>query len=116
MGNLLAVVVHAVNIHDTKAGILAAKKAFETYPFHLFSGFVLMPDTAKLLSRMFPVNWGLASIFRRVSSLYGSSCPSGGLLNVLWHGSITPAAFPKIMKYLSVLLRRFVPLPLLALC
>ena len=32
MGNLLAVVVHAANIHDTKAGILAAKKAFETYP------------------------------------------------------------------------------------
>lgn len=32
MGNLLAVVVHAANIHDTKAGILAAKKAFESYP------------------------------------------------------------------------------------
>lgn len=32
MGNLLAVVVHAANIHDTKAGIWAAKKAFETYP------------------------------------------------------------------------------------
>lgn len=32
MGNLLAVVVHAANIHDTKAGILVAKKAFEVYP------------------------------------------------------------------------------------
>ena len=32
MGNLLAVVVHATNIHDTKAGILAAKKAFGAYP------------------------------------------------------------------------------------
>lgn len=32
MGNLLAVVVHAANIHDTKAGILVAEKAFETYP------------------------------------------------------------------------------------
>ena len=32
MGNLLAVVVHAANIHDTKARILAAKKAFEAYP------------------------------------------------------------------------------------
>ena len=32
MGNLLAVVVYAANIHDTKAGIWAAKKAFETYP------------------------------------------------------------------------------------
>lgn len=32
MGNLLAVVVHAANIHDTKAGILAAKRALEKYP------------------------------------------------------------------------------------
>ena len=32
MGNLLAVVVYAANIHDTKAGIWAAKKEFETYP------------------------------------------------------------------------------------
>jgi transposase len=32
MGNLLAVVVHAANAHDTKAGINSAKKAFENYP------------------------------------------------------------------------------------
>ena len=32
MGNLLAVVVHATNIHDTKSGILAARDAFEKYP------------------------------------------------------------------------------------
>ena len=32
MGNLLAVVVHAANIHDTKSGILAAREAFEKYP------------------------------------------------------------------------------------
>ena len=32
MGNLLAVVVHAANIHDTKAGINPAKRAFEKYP------------------------------------------------------------------------------------
>ncbi len=32
MGNLLAVVVHAANIHDIKSGILAARKAFEKYP------------------------------------------------------------------------------------
>jgi putative transposase len=32
MGNLLAVVVHAANIHDTKSGIDPAKKAFEKYP------------------------------------------------------------------------------------
>ena len=32
MGNLLAVVVHAANIHDTKSGIKPAKLAFEKYP------------------------------------------------------------------------------------
>ena len=32
MGNLLAVVVHAANIHDTVSGINPAKKAFAKYP------------------------------------------------------------------------------------
>ena len=32
MGNLRSVVVHAANIHDTKAGIYAAKQASERYP------------------------------------------------------------------------------------
>jgi len=32
MGNLLAVIVHAANVHDTKAGINPAKSAFEKYP------------------------------------------------------------------------------------
>ena len=32
IGDPLAVVVHVANIHDTRAGILAAKKAFENYP------------------------------------------------------------------------------------
>jgi putative transposase len=32
MGNLLAVVVHAANIHDTKSGINSAKRAFKKYP------------------------------------------------------------------------------------
>jgi len=32
MGNMLSVVVHAANIHDTKSGINPAKKAFEKYP------------------------------------------------------------------------------------
>jgi len=32
MGNLLSVVVHAANIHDTKSGINPARKAFERYP------------------------------------------------------------------------------------
>ena len=32
MGNILSVVVHAANIHDTKSGVLAAKEACEKYP------------------------------------------------------------------------------------
>jgi len=32
MGNILSVVVHAANIHDTKSGINPAKRAFEKYP------------------------------------------------------------------------------------
>ncbi len=32
MCNLLAVTVHAANIHDTKSGIRPAKQAFEKYP------------------------------------------------------------------------------------
>jgi putative transposase len=32
MGNLLSVIVHAANIHDTKSGINPAAKAFEKYP------------------------------------------------------------------------------------
>ena len=60
---------------------------------HQFRGFVLAQDTAKPLKKTFPVNWDLASIFQRVSSLNGRSCPSGGSLSVLWRGSTTPAAF-----------------------
>ena len=32
MGNILAIVVHAANIHDTKSGINPARQAFERYP------------------------------------------------------------------------------------
>jgi len=32
MGNLLAITVHAANIHDTKAGVLPAGKAIKQYP------------------------------------------------------------------------------------
>jgi putative transposase len=32
MGNLLSVAVHAANIHDTKSGIIPARKSFEKYP------------------------------------------------------------------------------------
>lgn len=32
IGNLLGVVVHAANIHDTKAGIMVADKSLQIYP------------------------------------------------------------------------------------
>ena len=32
MGNMLAVVVHAANVHDTKSGINPAKEAYAAYP------------------------------------------------------------------------------------
>ena len=32
LGNILSVVVHAANLHDTKSGILAAAKAILNYP------------------------------------------------------------------------------------
>lgn len=32
MGNLLAVKVHAANVHDTKSGIMAAEEAYGIYP------------------------------------------------------------------------------------
>ena len=32
MGNLLSVVVHAANIHDTKGGMRVAARAFDSYP------------------------------------------------------------------------------------
>ncbi|MDE6456592.1 MAG: hypothetical protein K2L38_11990, partial [Dysosmobacter sp.] len=47
--NLLAVITHAANIHDTKSGILAASNAFRKY---LSNGFVPMTDTEKPLSKM----------------------------------------------------------------
>ena len=55
MGNLLAVVVHATNIHNTKAGIIAAKRAVEKYPsiqrFCAYAGYrkTFEKDVAELL-------------------------------------------------------------------
>lgn len=57
MGNLLAVVVHAANIHDTKSGIWPAKLAVEHYPsikrFCADAGYrgTFVLDVDKILSR-----------------------------------------------------------------
>jgi len=77
MGNLLSVVVHVANIHDTKSGILPARKHLKN--IHLFVGSAPMPGTAKRLSRIFPENWALGLIFHRVSSRNEKSCQNAGL-------------------------------------
>ena len=50
IGNLLSVVVHAANIHDTKSGIFAAKKRYKN--IHLSNAFVLMQVIATVLRKM----------------------------------------------------------------
>ena len=48
-GNLLSVVVHAANNHDTKSGIFAAKKRYKN--IHLSNVFVLMRVIAIVLRK-----------------------------------------------------------------
>ena len=52
---------------------------------------------------------------QRASSPSGKSCQNAGSLSALWLASTIPAVFPKIMKYLSALLRQFALLPPFAL-
>ena len=61
---------------------------------HPFNATVPMQDTAKPLSKMFPVNWALVLIFQYGLSLNEKSCPSDGLLSLPWLGSTIPAVLP----------------------
>ena len=114
MGNLLGVVIHAANIHDTKAGILVAKKAFETYPS--IQRFCADAGYRKTFEQDISNVLGLGvDISVRIKSEW-EVLPKRWIVerSLAWINN--SAVFPKIMKYLSVLLRRFVPLPLFALC
>lgn len=75
---------------------------------HPFNASVRMRDTAKHLSKMFPKRLDLVLIFQCALSPDGRSYPIAGSLSVLWLGLTIPAVFPKITKYLSILLRLFV--------
>lgn len=50
MGNLLAVIVHAANIHDTKSGIPVAERAIGKHP-SIYNVFVRMPAIGRHLKR-----------------------------------------------------------------
>ena len=104
VGNLLAVIVHAANIPDTKSGVESALFACECYPsikrFCADAGyrgtFVLGVD--EIL--------GLGWIFRRKSDLMNGRNSLGvGLSSVLLAGWTTPAVLSKTMYLLSTPLR-----------
>lgn len=78
LGNLLDVVVHAANIHDTKSGILVARKVMAQYPtikaFFADAGY--RKTFEKMMSKeCFSVQW----IFLKKSKEVGKSSPSVGL-------------------------------------
>jgi len=76
MGNLLAVVVHVADIHDTKAGILVAKPAYERYPS--IQRFCADAGYRKTFEKESLSYWGLVLIFRNVSLPNGKHCPNAG--------------------------------------
>ena len=101
MGNILAVVVHAANIHDTIAGIMPARLAYEKYPeitkfcgdegyygtfiFDVFWEFALGVDISERISPKFeviPKRWVVERTFawlgnyRRLSKDYEISTDS----------------------------------------
>jgi hypothetical protein len=80
MGNLLAVIAHAANIHDTKSGIEPAKPAFKRYPPSKDSA--LMRDIAVLLSLMWMNFSALVWTFQKKSNrMSGRSSPGAGWLD-----------------------------------
>ena len=113
MGNLLAVVVHAANIHNTKSGILAARDAFEKYPsiqrFCADAGY--RKSFEQDVSR--ELNLGV-DISARIKPEW-EVLPKRWIVerSLAW---FIPQVFLKITRYLFALLRLFVLLPLFILC
>ena len=110
MGNLLAIVVHAANIHDTKSGILPARKAYEKYPTikkfcgdegyrksfeeAVFTELGLQVDISKRIKPIFeviPKRWVVERTFgwignsRRLSKDYEISVSSEEVFAVISH-------------------------------
>ena len=106
MGNLLAVVVHAANIHDTKAGILAARDAFEKYPS--IQRFCADAGYRKTFEQDVSSELGLGvDISVRIKPEW-ELLPKRWIVERSLPGSTAPAVFPRTTRYLSVPLRLFV--------
>lgn len=113
MGNLPTVFVYAVNIYDTKSGVLVARAAFEKYPS--IQRFCADAGYRKTFEQDISCQLGLVvDISLHITN--GISYPNGGSLSVCWLSSIIPTVFSKIMSYLSVPLRWFVSFLLSAFC
>ena len=116
MGNLLAVAVHAANIHDTKSGILAAREAFEKYP----SIQRLCADAGyrKTFEQDVSRELGLGvDISARIKPEWEVLLKQWIVERSLaWPPPTIPAGVPKIMRYLFALPRLFVLLPLFTPC
>ena len=108
MGNILAIVVHAANIHDTVAGIMPARQAYEKYPeiakfcgdegyrgtfvFDVFWEFALDVDISERISPKFevlPKRWIVERTFawlgnyRRLSKDYEISTDSAEAMVII---------------------------------
>lgn len=98
MGNLLSVIVHAANIHDTKAGILPPDQ--HTKDTRLFKNFVLTLSIEVLFCLICRNSSTLMLIFRRKSNLTSvRSFLCVGLLSVFWHGWAIPDVLAKITRF-----------------
>ena len=103
MRNLLVVVVHVANIHDTKAGIIAAKRAVEKYPsiqrFCADAGYrkTFEKDVAELLELS-------VDISKRITSEW-QALPKRWVVERTLAWIKTPDAFQKTMRFPFFLLK-----------
>ena len=82
IGNLLGVVVHAANIHDTRAGIMVVDKALKTYP--TIEAISADAGYRKTFEQDVMNNHNILLIFLQKSMVSGES-----LLNVGWSSVIS---------------------------
>jgi hypothetical protein len=102
LGNLLAVVVHAANIHDTKSGIEPARLAFENYPslkkFCADAGYrkTFVWDVDEILG---------VDISEKIKPHEWENFPGAGWLNAPSVGSTIPVDSAKITRSPSLPLK-----------
>jgi hypothetical protein len=77
MGNLLAICVHAANIHDTKSGIIPAKKLLKNIA--VLKSFAETTAIESPLNYLFLSNLVLLLIFLNALNLNLKFCQKGGL-------------------------------------